>query len=65
MVFKHSEAIAYTLTNSDAWNNNDKFAPTITFVQLKHRLYIDIGFTRTGLHFNIKAAFTNTWKKFI
>ena len=53
----------YALADSNTRHNNDKLAPAVLFVQLKHRLDIHIGFTRTGFHFNIKAAPTQVFNE--
>ena len=53
------EGLIHALTDSDARNDNDKLAPSVTLVQLKHRLDVNVGLTRTGFHFNIKGTTTD------
>ena len=55
MFFKHTKRFGYTLTDGDAWYNDDELRPTVEFVKFKHRLDVDVGLTRTGFHLNIKV----------
>ena len=50
------EGLLYALTDRNRGNDHNKLAPAVLFVQLEHRLDIDIGLARAGFHFNIKAA---------
>ena len=52
------KGLLYTLADSDGRNNYDKLAPTVTLVELKHGLDVNVGFTGTGFHFHVKRATT-------
>ena len=58
MLLRHLEGLINTLTNSDTWHDDDKFAPAIPLVKLVHGLNICIGFADTCFHLNcqVKAA---------
>ena len=63
MLLHHTEALADTLANCNAWNDNDKLAPAIALVQLEHGLDVNIGFTGTGFHFHLQRAATELCDK--
>ena len=50
------KGLLYALADSDGRNNYDKFAPTVTLVELKHGLDVNVGFTGTGFHFHVKRT---------
>ena len=54
------KALLDAFTNRNAWNYYDELAPTIQLIQFKHSLDVNIGFTGTGFHFNIKRAYTQS-----
>ena len=54
------KALLDTFTDCNTWNYYDELAPTIQLIQLKHGLDVNIGFTGTGFHFNIKRAYTQS-----
>ena len=56
MVLGDVETLLHSFAYGDAGHYDDELCPTITLVQLKHSLHIDVGLTRTGLHFYIKLA---------
>ena len=56
MILGYVETLLHSFAYGDAGHNDDKLCPTVTFVQLKHRLDIDVGLTSTGLHFYIELA---------
>ena len=56
MILGYVETLFHSFTYGNAWHYDDELCPTITLVQLKHSLHIDVGLTRTGLHFYIKLA---------
>ena len=56
MISGDLEGLLYTLTDSNARHNNDKFAPSIPLVQFEHGFDVDIGLTGSCLHFNIKRT---------
>ena len=56
VVGSHFKGFFDTLTDSNARHNDNELTPAVTLVQFKHGLDIDIGFTRAGLHLNIKRA---------
>ena len=58
MIGSDLKRLLYTLTDGNARNNNDEFAPTIPLVQLEHGLDVNIGLARTGLHLNVQRAST-------
>lgn len=57
------KGLLHALTDRNRRNNHNKLAPAVLLVQLEHRLDIDIGFARTGFHFNIKAATPQVFDK--
>ena len=46
----------HAFTDGDTRHNNDKFAPSIPFVQLKHGLDINVCLSRSGFHLDIQRA---------
>ena len=56
MVLGYVETLFHSFTYGNAWHYDDKLCPTVAFVQLKHRLDIDVCLTGTGLHFYIELA---------
>ena len=56
MVLGDVETLLHSFAYGDAGHNDDKLCPTVAFVQLKHSLHVDVGLTRTGLHFYIELA---------
>lgn len=56
MVLGYVETLLHSFAYGDAGHNDDKLCPTVAFVQLKHSLHVDVGLTRTGLHFYIELA---------
>ena len=63
MVCGDLKGLLHALTDRNRRNNHNKLAPAVLFVQLEHRLDIDIGFARAGFHFNIKAATPQVFDK--
>ena len=57
------KGLLHALTDRNGGNDNNELAPAVLFVQLEHRLDIDIGFARAGFHFNIKAATPQVFDK--
>ena len=68
MVGGNFKGFFHALSDSDGRNNNNELTPAVFFIQLEHRLDINIGLTGTSLHFNIKAApaqiFHKIWRLF-
>ena len=56
MIGSDLKRLLYTLTDGNARNNNDEFAPTIPLVQLEHGLDVNIGLACAGFHLNIQRA---------
>ena len=54
------KALLNAFTDCDTWNHYDELAPAIQLIQFKHSLDVNIGFTGTGFHFNIKRAHTQS-----
>ena len=50
------KGLLYAFTDGDTRHNNDKFAPTIPFVQLKHGLDVNVCLSRSGFHLDIQRA---------
>ena len=46
----------HAFTDGDTRHNNDKFAPSIPFVQLKHGLDVNVCLSRSGFHLNIQRT---------
>lgn len=57
------KGLLHALTDRNGGNDHNKLAPAVLFVQLEHRLDVDIGFARAGFHFNIKAATPQVFDK--
>ena len=55
VVFEHFKALGHAFADSFRRDHDDKLVPTIEFVQLKHRLDIDVRLTCAGLHLNIES----------
>ena len=56
MIGSDLKGLLYTLTNGNARNNNDEFAPTISLIQLEHSFDVNIGLASTGLHLNVQRT---------
>ena len=50
------KGLFHAFTDGDTRHNNDKFAPTIPLVQLKHGLDVNISLTRASFHLNIQRT---------
>ena len=55
MILQHGEALGHTLPDGDAGHHDDELPPAILLIQLKHRLDIDIGLSRSGLHLDVEV----------
>ena len=55
VVFEHAETLCHTLADGDARYHDDKLRPTVAFVELKHRLDVNVGLTSAGFHLYIEA----------
>jgi len=56
VIYRYIKAFLYTFTNSDTWHNHNKLSPSIQFVEFKHTFDINVCFTCTGFHLNIKLT---------
>ena len=56
MIGSDLEGLLYALTDGDARHDNDKLAPSISFVQLKHGFDVNIGLAGTSLHLNVQRT---------
>ena len=56
VIDRYIKAFLYTFTNSDTWYDHNKLSPSIQFVEFKHTFNIDVCFTCTGFHLNIKLT---------
>ena len=56
VTFHRLKGLFHAFTDRDTRHHDNKLAPAVTLVQLKHGLDIDIGFAGTGFHLDIKAA---------
>ena len=50
------KGLLHALTDRNGGNDHDELAPAVLPVQLEHRLDVDIGLARAGLHLNIQTA---------
>lgn len=57
MVLSHLEGFEYTFTDCDRGHHDDEFAPAIDPVKFHNGLDVDVGFTSTGFHLNIKVRY--------
>ena len=58
MLLRHLKGLFHALSDSNGRHNDDKLGKAVSLVQLKHRLDIDIGLSRTRFHFYIKVNST-------
>ena len=56
VVFGYLKGLIHALTDRNTWNYNNKLAPAVFFIQLKHCFDIHIGLACACFHFDIKAA---------
>ena len=56
MLRRHLESLIHALADGDARHDDDKLAPAVTPVQLKNRLYVNVGLARPRLHLHIERA---------
>ena len=56
VIYRYIKAFLYTFTNGDTGYNHNKLSPSIQFVEFKHTFDIDVCFTCTGFHLNIKLT---------
>lgn len=50
------EALVDALTDGHARHHDDELRPAVEAVQLEHRLRVDLGLARAGLHLHIELA---------
>ena len=56
VVFEHPETLGHSFADGDAGHHDDEFRPAVPLVHLEHRLDIDVGLSRTGLHLDVETA---------
>ena len=56
VVFCHLKRLLDALADGDRRHHYDELRPTVTLVQLKHCLDVDVSLAGTGLHLNIQTA---------
>ena len=54
MVFEHGKTLCHSFTNGDTGHHNNKFGPPVAFVQLKHRLDVNVSLSRSRFHFYVE-----------
>lgn len=50
------EGLLHALADGDGGHHNDKLAPAVPLVQLKHGFDVDVGFARARFHFHVQRA---------
>ena len=55
MRLQHFETFCDAFADGDTRHDDNKLAPTISLVQFKHRLDIDIRLAGAGFHFDVKV----------
>ena len=63
MLLGHFKGLLNSLSDCDRRNNDDKLGETVSLVELEHRLDINVGLTRTGLHFHVEINRTEVMGK--